>query len=232
MNCLECQEILQQRLDGQPVADRAALEQHLATCTECRERHAAAALLLEGLRNLAQPQPSPALAERTTALVLRERRIRQFRRRFWTGLAVAASLLFAVAGYLWLNRSPAEPPFVKGPAPKPQKQPPQKVDPGLRKSVGEAREALAALLGQAADKVREDARVLDRSATSFEFVSLGGVPRVGPLTQPLNSTAEGLRQSGHGASASMRTVSRSARRAFNYFLRKMPPLQPASKRAS
>ncbi len=229
MNCLECQELLQRRLDGQPVPDRAALERHLAICVDCRERHAAAGLLLEALRTPSQPQPSLDLAERTAALVLRDRRARQFRRRLWTGLAVAASLLLAVAGYYWFNPSRTVPPLAKAPPPK-QQEPPPKADPALHRSIGEAREALAASLEKFAEKVRDDAQVLQ--GQSFQFVSVGGVPGVNPLTQPLDSTAEGLRQSRHGASAAMRTVAGSARRALNYFLRKMPPLQPAAKGAS
>jgi hypothetical protein len=225
MNCLECQEILQQRLDGRPVPDRAALERHLAGCAECRERHAAVAPLLEALRGVTPPEPAPDLAERTAARVLRDRLSR--RRRLWAGVALAASLLLAVAGYFWLNPSRPDQPTATGPRPQPRE-----VEPSLRESVGEAREALAELTGRLAAKAKEGVRVLETPATSLEFVSLDAVPHMGPLTGPLDSTAEGLRQSSRGASAGMRVVGGSARRAFNYFLRKMPPLQPAPKRPS
>src|SRR5437764_314314 len=144
MNCLECQELLQRRLDGQPVPDRAALDGHLASCPECRERHAAVAPLLQGLRALPQADPSPDLAERTSALLLRDRLARR-RRRLWGGVALAASLLLTAAGYLWLNPSRPDQPIAKGPTPKPAKLPPEKTGPSLREEVGEAREALATL---------------------------------------------------------------------------------------
>ena len=41
MNCLECQDILQQKLDGAVIGADARLDEHLAQCTVCRERHAA-----------------------------------------------------------------------------------------------------------------------------------------------------------------------------------------------
>jgi hypothetical protein len=229
MNCLECQDVLQRRLDGQPLPDRAALEHHLASCAECRERHAAVAPLLEALRTLPRPEPAPDLADRTAALLLRDRFARLRRRRLWAGVALAASLLLAVAGYLWLNPSRPDQPAAKGPHAKAQGPPPGQVGPTLRESVGEAREALAILAGRFTAKAREGARVLEGPAPSFEFVSTEAVPHMRPLTGPLGPTGEGLRQGGSGASAGLKAVSTSARRAFNYFLRKMPPLQPAAK---
>jgi hypothetical protein len=231
VNCLECQELLQRRLDGEAV-DRAALERHLASCPECRERHAAAALLLEGLAGLPRPQPAPDLADRTAARVLRDLRARRLRRRLWVGLALAASLLLAVVGYLRLSPSaPETPPSAKAP-PKVKAPAPAKAGPSLRESMDETRDALEALAGRIASKAVEEARALNDSASAVQFVSLGSVPQMAPLTQPLDATAAGLRQGGRGAAIGMRTVSHSARRAFNYFLRKMPPFQAAPKRAN
>jgi anti-sigma factor RsiW len=231
MNCLECQELLQQRLDGLPLADRTALDRHLATCAECRERHAAVAVLEEGLRALPRPQPPPDLADRTTALVLQDR-ARRMRRQVWGAVALAASLLLAVGAYLWLVPSRSAQETVKGPTPKVEQPRPPKVEPSLRQSVDEAREALAALTGRFAGQAREEVRVLRDSASTFEFVSLEAVPQVAPLTQPFGSTAEGLRETSKGISTGMRTVNNSARRALSYFLRKTPPLQSAPKRAN
>jgi hypothetical protein len=228
VNCLECQELLQRRLDGAAVPDRAALERHLASCPECRERHAAAALLLEGLGSLPPPQPAPDLADRTAARVLRDLRARRLRRRLWIGLTLAASLLLAVVGYLRLSPSALEtPPSAKAP---PKVKAPAKAGPSLRESMDETRDALEALAGRIASKAAEQARALNDSTSAVQFVSLGAVPQMAPLTQPLDATAEGLRQGGRGAALGVRTVSASARRAFNYFLRKMPPFQAAPKR--
>src|SRR5262245_13175670 len=170
MNCLECQEILQQRLDGRPVPDRAALDRHLASCPECRERHAAVAPLLKGLRALPRAEPPADLAERTTALLLRDRLTRLRRRRLWAGVALAASVLGAVAGYLGLNPSRTEQPAAKAPQPKAPQSAPEKTGPSLRESVGEAREGLAALVGRFAARASEGARALQSSASSLEFV--------------------------------------------------------------
>src|SRR5262245_29537086 len=122
MNCLECQELLQRRLDGLAVADRAALERHLAACPECRSRHAAVAVLEEGLRTLPRAEPPADLAGRTAALLLLDR-ARRLRRR-WVGAAFAASLLLAVGAYVWLVPSqPGERHTAKGPAPKKVEEP-------------------------------------------------------------------------------------------------------------
>jgi hypothetical protein len=232
MNCLECQDLLQRRLDGLPIPDRTALERHLAACPECRERHAAVALLEEGLRALPQPQAPADLAGRTVALVLQDR-ARRLRRRVWVGVALAASLLLAVGAYWWFIPSPAgERPIVKGPVPEKVQGPKvAKSAPSLRRDLDEVRDALEALTGRFGVQVREETRVLRDSASGFQFVSLDAVPNMAPLAQPLGSTAEGLRESGKGVSAGMRTVSNSARRALSYFLRKTPPLQSAPKPA-
>jgi hypothetical protein len=232
MNCLECQDLLQRRLDGLPVPDRAALDRHLAACPECRERHAAVAVLEEGLRALPRPQAPADLAGRTAALVLQDR-ARRRRRRVWVAVALAAGLLLAVGAYRWFGPSrPAERPVVKGPAPEKVEGPKgAKSGPSLRRDLDEVRDALEALTGQFGDQVRQETRVLRDSASGFQFVSLDAVPSMAPLSQPLGSTAEGLREGGKGVSAGMRTVSNSARRALGYFLRKTPPLQSAPKRA-
>jgi hypothetical protein len=141
-------------------------------------------------------------------------------------------VLVAAAGYLRLKPSDTEQPTAKAPQPKSPHSAPEKIVPSLRESVAGAREGLAALVGRFAAKAGEGARILEKSASPLEFVSLDTVPHMGPLTGPLGSTAEGLRQGGHGASVGVKTVGSSARRAFNYFLRKMPPLQPVAKRPS
>src|SRR5438105_11248782 len=111
MNCLECQELLQRRLDGAQTADSAALEQHLRVCVTCREQHQSAQLMLDSLSACPPPLAPEHLAPRIVAAVVHDQRVRlQFRRRVWTGLAVAASLLLmALAGYLWFPRDRNDP---------------------------------------------------------------------------------------------------------------------------
>src|SRR5919108_390568 len=106
MNCLECQELLQRRLDGAPVADSAALEEHLRVCSTCRAQHQSAQLMLEGLRALPSLPAPEYLAPRIVAAVVRDQTAQsRWRRRVWTGVAAAASLmLMAIGAYLWLPR--------------------------------------------------------------------------------------------------------------------------------
>ncbi|MCI0463847.1 MAG: zf-HC2 domain-containing protein [Gemmataceae bacterium] len=222
MNCPECQELLQRRLDGEPLLDCAELQQHLAACSECRERHAAVARLEEGLRLLPRPTPPAELAQRTAEQVLRDRRVR-IRRRVWVGVAIAASvLLVALTGYLglWPWGQPQQVVI----APPEKKEPPEPEGPTIREGAQEAREALAALVDRFADRVREQGGLFDVAAP-IQYVSTDQLPQVNLLTQPLGSTTQGLRQTNEGISAGARTVGNSARRAFSYFLRKMPPVQ-------
>src|SRR5271166_2631567 len=83
MNCPECLELLQRRLDRVPIAPDTALEQHLAQCPLCRERHLAARRLLDALQGAPPSVPPAGLASRVVATALR-----------------AAVLLMLLAGYL------------------------------------------------------------------------------------------------------------------------------------
>ena len=80
MNCPECAELLQQRLDGQDDVPES-LDLHLSTCRDCRELHAAAELLEHGLLALPHPVPPPGLADRIVARVLAEQPVQQLRQR-------------------------------------------------------------------------------------------------------------------------------------------------------
>src|SRR4051794_23123516 len=95
MNCRDCEEYLQRLLDGDAAPPPADVQDHLAACGACRQRHAAALQLLRGLSLLPTPLPLPGLADRITARVLVERRVRLARRRRWPAVAAAAALLLA-----------------------------------------------------------------------------------------------------------------------------------------
>src|ERR1700683_2576177 len=108
MKCLECQELLQQRLDGALSADSEAMEQHLSECAGCREQHLAALRLLGGLKALPKPQPAPGFAQALAAGVLRDRRQRRAKvqRRVYLTVALAASvMLMLILAYYWLPRT-------------------------------------------------------------------------------------------------------------------------------
>ena len=49
------------------------------------------------------------------------------------------------------------------------------------------------------------------------------------LTPPLEPSGQSLREAGEGVAASLSPVATSARRAFDLFLREIPPLPPEAK---
>src|SRR5262245_11394768 len=132
MNCLECQELLQDRLDGQSVPDSQEMDAHLSQCAGCRDQHAAALRLLEGLKEMPRPTPRPGFAQAIAASVIKDRRQRRdkMRGRVLVTLALAASvLLMLFMAYYWIPRPDEKKSLVKdGPkneksAPRPEKKP-------------------------------------------------------------------------------------------------------------
>src|SRR6516162_4681281 len=96
MNCLECLDLLQRRLDGDAQAESVDLERHLSECADCRARHGAVPQLAEGLRLLASPLPPAGLSNRIVNRVLAEHRgALSFQRRLIAAAAIAAGLLLA-----------------------------------------------------------------------------------------------------------------------------------------
>ena len=172
MNCLECQELLQRRLDGERVS-APDLEAHLSGCSACRRRHAAAGLLLSGLKGLPHVEPPGDLADEIVAAVLRDRVQRRIkmRRRVWQTAALAASIfLMAWAGDLWLpNHRPENPPVNdqananKNENNRPHGTPSQS-EPALAQSVDEARDAMLALTGRLAGETKGQAQLFIAAA--------------------------------------------------------------------
>jgi hypothetical protein len=220
MNCLECRDWLQRRLDGE--AGAPELEDHLAHCPSCRGQHQGAQLLLDALHESKRPLPSPGLTGRIVANVLADRQARRkrLRVRLATTVALAASvLLAALAGYLWLPKSNTEPPEVVKKKLAPEEQPAAVVEaPSLTRSVEEAGAAVASFTERISDKSKEQARL-------WWSIGPAEVSRAFPpvkLEQPLDPAAQSLRQTGQGASESLQTVAQSARRAVSYFFRELP----------
>jgi DNA-directed RNA polymerase specialized sigma24 family protein len=229
MNCRECEDLLQRRLDGAGAPPPPELAAHLAGCPACRAVHAAAARLLDGLQARPRPAPPPAFAARVAAAVLKDRadRRRRVRRRLsYTAALAATVLLVLLAGYYWAP--PAAPtPHPPGPVaehkprdaapPAPQPPAPEAPAPAPRKETAEEpRRALAALTGRLADTTRDHALVLWSATAPLEPVPL---PPMADLDAP-----EPLRQAGQEVSESVQTVTRSARRALDYFARELPAL--------
>jgi hypothetical protein len=213
MNCLECQELLQKRLDGERIAATEALDQHLNECATCREQHAAALLLLDGIQQVPRPKTSANLTASIVAEVMRDRRQRQdkMRRRVVVTMALAASvLLMLLAGYYWLPRSTEPTPQpkqdfvdIKKPDPAPPKGPVPPKEPDKT----EPRHAFSELQDRVANTTRDHAKVVLVAA------NLDQLPAVNDLPDDPNVQE---------VSDGVRSVTRNARRAFDFFARELP----------
>lgn len=212
MNCTESLDLLNQRLDGDPLADRAALEQHLRSCRDCRELHAAAGGLEEGLRLFPMPRPRPGLSDAIVAGVLADRRARIRQRRGWVAaLAVAAALLVAVflgaGGWQTHEQTARVSDGFKVAAP-------AESTISVRESVSEVGSALASLTQRTANEAVGQSRLL-----------LPEVLPAPPLTESpmvqleLDPTTASLKQAGQGVATALDPVTTSARRAFGMLLR-------------
>lgn len=219
MNCPECQDLLQRRLDGEALANLPDFERHLADCPACREQHQAALRLLDALRAVAKLALPDTLGPRIVFAVLRDRRTRQ--RRWWTGLAVAASLLLmALAGYLWWrpgDPQPKDDPIAKGKA---DAKALVQVEPSLNQSLDEARRAVGALTNRLAETTREQAKLLLPDPSD-----LPDLPAMPPLEVSLDPAVAPLRHTGQGVSEGVQTVARSAHRAMSYLVREIAQLE-------
>jgi hypothetical protein len=210
MNCAECHALLQQRLDGEPIAD-AGLDRHLAGCPECRQLFAAGRRLEEGLLRLPLALPPVGLNDRLVAAILADRRRRLIRRRLAAaaGFAVAASVVVAV----WLGSGGPAPQPVPGPMVQVQPPPPSPTAPSLRDSVDELGAVVAALVRRAT------AETLDQT------LRLWPDPMPETAAEPAaDLLVQSLYDAGQGVSAGLEPVTSSARRAVDLFLRELPPM--------
>lgn len=227
MNCPDCLDYLQNLLDGTDIPPPAALEAHLAGCTDCRSWFAAAQRLRQGLRCQAVESPPGHLTAMIVNAIMSQRRLRQLRRLLVGGAAVAAAVLIALlVGY----RGGHQPAPMPGPqafqaSPRQnEKRPPTPepfAAPSLGSSVDAARSAMAALTGDLSARTK---RLLGSAGTPLEPNSIAALPAVEELEKPLRPAAQSLRDSGRGVSDSLAAVTVSARRAVSYFLRELPGL--------
>jgi hypothetical protein len=220
MHCQDFHNLLQQRLDGVDPLDGASLDQHLASCPECRSWLAAAMRLEEGLGLLTPPIPPLDLAERITARVVAFRR-RRFRvQQAATAAALAASLLIsAYMGYSWWSADRHEQDSVAAPLAQPPGEPQPALVASLDKSVEEAGSALVALAGRTVDETVGQSRIL--LPTQLPAPPL---PTADSWQQPLEPPVRSLRDAGKGVSEGLEPVATSARQAVNLFLKELPLL--------
>lgn len=219
MNCLECQELLQDRLDGASVRESESLDQHLNECTSCREQHAASLLFVEGLRKLPRPKPSAGFAQALASEVIRDRRKRRdkVRRGVLVTMALAASvMLILIAAYYWIPRTDTNKggkiDVVKG---QPKKEtPPPKENPPEHVKAPEPHSPLTPVMNRLADTTRDHAKVVQVA------MNLDAMENLPPAVKNL-PTME-VREASQEVSDSVRTVTRNARMAFDFFARELP----------
>jgi hypothetical protein len=235
MNCLEAQDLLQRRLDGEALTDRAALDLHLANCADCRSLHAAAGALATGLRLLPAVAPPVHLQALLVASLLAERNARQRRQRRWlTATALAASLLLAFGIGLAVTGSESANRFFEGqfagwfkPAPSPQPPvattpvtaaTPQPEGPSIRDGVAEAGTAVVSLTRRTTEETVEQTRLLTGTLPSAT-INLREVLPPPQDQQPLAVWQE----AGQRVTTGFEPVTSSARRAFRMFVRETVP---------
>jgi hypothetical protein len=249
MNCHDCRQQLQARLDGAAVpADEIAA--HLAACPECRDLEAAAQRLQTGLRLLTPPAPPTGFAERLAAGVLADRRRKVRRRRLvFAGVigALAASLLvvlfitpdddgftpagwvkqkyYAVKWHVFPGTRYADDPSIRSlhqlglNGAPPSDEEPV---PSLNDNMAEATSAVASLARRTADETVSNGQIL---------VPAVSLPMTEPevLGPPLEPPAQSLREAGQGVATGLQPVAASAARAFDLFRRDITPVAPEAK---
>jgi hypothetical protein len=233
MNCHDCEELLQRLLDGESLAPSAELDGHLAACSDCKGRIAAAQSLRVGLRMLPAVTPPADFAGRVQRAVLAEQRAHRTRRWAAAALAMAASIALVAFGVHYFTSEDDTQPDPEQhlvvlpqpqPDPKPQPQPdPPKREPGLRESVQQARQALDGLAGKFLEGSREQADVMRDATAPLELARID-------MGQKRTPTDPKLARPRTGMAAGLDTVAATTRRGLSFMLKETPPL-PAGKRA-
>jgi hypothetical protein len=220
MTCLEYQDLLQNRLDGDAPISYPGFELHLSQCPSCRTLHTSAEALLEGLKALPAPTVPPDFAQRLTRGVLEDRqfRLRPIRLRLAVTTVLAASVLIMAALGYYLLPIPSKPalPVVKDK----KTLDPKDESPHLAKSANDARDAALVLSGRWADKAKERTRMLLAAANTIEILETADLP---DLDDPLElqPAARSLLQAGQEVAEGFQPIAKTAKRAFNFFLREL-----------
>jgi predicted anti-sigma-YlaC factor YlaD len=226
MDCRAYQDLLQRKLDGEATVRTPELERHLETCSACRELDAAGSLLLEGLKGLSAPALPTGFSERMTALVLKDRQARRRRvraRLLVTAALAACVLLMALAANL-LPRSGE-----RKHQPGPLAHDGVKTDEAahghaLDESVADARAAVVSLSERWTDQAKAQGKVIVSAANALTFPDM---PQVLEQAEPLNlePAARSLKNAGQEVAMTLEPVTRTARRAFAYFVNELPALE-------
>jgi hypothetical protein len=233
MNCAEFQELLQQRLDGEPIADSGEMDRHRTTCASCRELEMLASRMTKALKARANLSPSKQLSDQIVSQVLADLDSQQTRRRMvrraLSVSSLAAGLLLAVflGSSWWGNRYR---PNSQGLSTVAQKadQPALGQGPNAPRSavvasrpplnLQEAGSTLVALVNRTADETVGQSRVLLPQKVPTPDLTV-----VDNWQPALSSQA--IRDAQDGVAVGFEPVTDSARRAVSLFLRELSPTE-------
>ncbi len=225
MKCAECQDLIQQRLDGLEPSNSSEVELHLRECPACRALQAAACRLHQGLRLLTPPLPSAGLGLRIASLLQAEQKSQlRWRRRMRLGLAAAAAVLLLVSAWLIRFAAPTrpgvprdEPNQLAGKPAEPETPTPAEQAFDLRESVSEVGSAMVSAATRTTDAALEQSRAFLPLVPSAPMPTLN-------VPAPMEPTRS-LKEAGQGVSDGLAPVADSARRAIDLFLRDLPPVE-------
>jgi hypothetical protein len=225
MNCLECQNLLQQRLDGATTLLAPDLDSHLAQCSSCRQLHLSGNVLLKGLKALPAPMAPMDFTKRLAAAVMKDRQLRRGRRRVRlviTAALAACLLIMTFAGYALLpvHRDTDFHPEIVAKKDSQENVRKATTPPRLTQSVDEARQAFASLSERWAENAQKQTKLL-LAATPLPMSEIDVLP-AGSAALELEPAAKSLQQAGQGVADTLQPVAQTARRAVAYFVRDLP----------
>jgi predicted anti-sigma-YlaC factor YlaD len=217
MNCHDCEELLQQRLDGLAGADDPGLAEHLAECPRCRQLHQAAGRLEEGLACLPRPEPPARLGSAIVRQVLAQRRQHlRWRQRVLAAVAAVLLLILPALVYWWLPE-----PQVHRSARLIITPPSSQPAPSLNQRVAEAGQAVTTLGDRLADRTRANLTLLWQATTPRELPAMEPLPGMSEQEHPLEPAVQSLREATAGVGTGLQTVANSAQRAMSFFMREL-----------
>ena len=217
MNCHEFNEFLQRRFDRELIADSAGVVAHLGACSDCWALYAAWLKFETAIGLQRPPVPASDLADRIVAAVLNQQRAaRQRRYAVRAVVALAAAVLFAALVGFGANRQDKE-----RPSPQPELVVDKKPEPEMLPTGPSLRESMAEVAQLTLQRADETVRTLLPDAS---------MPESGP--SPVTTSVASIREASSGVAAGLEPITDSARRAFNRFLREIPPVPTDDKRGS